>query len=684
MQEAIDKFCSFSKGKVTLEQLSNRFLVEQHKDDLARAHVYFYVSSNKKVENRSKFGIEIKGFGTLLFCSPSVHKNGERYEFFRNEVFSPEISNELLEHVERIVSVSEGSEVNEGYGEKFPLPNEGKLRKGVRHNTLLYHGAKLASDLYNSADENLIFMNLIHINKTKFEEPFDEKEVKRIARDTFNFVDCKRKEEADILNFVERYENENATVKKEKENDKRIFQVNKYSANGMTDLHESIILNGIPLLLYYDAGLGRVITRNEIEEATRILKPPNSEEYAHIPYKFENLEELNEYVEKVKHITMGELYDKCRSLWQLYVDQDNLIITLLTADTIFTYFQDLFSVTHYTEPIGAPDTGKSSAGYVMYSIGYRAVMAGAISSANYYRMLKNIEPGQCVIIEDEGDDISEDPEKIRIIKLGYELEKKIPKTNMNLRSQDQAMFYIYCYKMIIAERSIKEWKAKGLVDRTFTLNFKPGEPRHSIKDVVSNRINKSEEDMKLQRELDDFRKQMLCFRLVHCKDRLPELKTNLRNRDKELTYPILQLFYGSPSSCFQEIRKCLEHFIEQRHGRKRKSLEAALFLVLEGLIVKNAKIEGNEYIANLKTKQIWEEIIKGTKIKGIEPYSNTFVADEFGQLHRNSIIKLICDTFSATLKHKEDGNVLEFKVKTFESFKERYALENEGFRIILN
>ena len=182
MQEAIDKFCSFSKGKVTLEQLSNRFLVEQHKDDLARAHVYFYVSSNKKVENRSKFGIEIKGFGTLLFCSPSVHKNGERYEFFRNEVFSPEISNELLEHVERIVS-------GETVREKFQLPDEGKLKKGVRHNTLLYHGAKLASDLYNSADENLIFMNLMHINKTKFEEPYDEKEVKRIARDTFNFVD---------------------------------------------------------------------------------------------------------------------------------------------------------------------------------------------------------------------------------------------------------------------------------------------------------------------------------------------------------------------------------------------------------------------------------------------------------------------------------------------------------------
>lgn len=157
----------------------------------------------------------------------------------------------------------------------------------------------------------------MHINKTKFEEPCDEKEVKRIAIDTFNFVDGKQRELAEILKFVEDYENENTTDEKGKENDnKRIFQVNKYSTNGMMDLHESIILNGIPLFIYYDTRLGKAITRNEIEEATRVLKPPVSEEYVHIPYKFENLEELNEYVEKAKHITTGELYEKCKSLWR--------------------------------------------------------------------------------------------------------------------------------------------------------------------------------------------------------------------------------------------------------------------------------------------------------------------------------------------------------------------------------
>jgi hypothetical protein len=71
-------------------------------------------------------------------------------------------------------------------------------------------------------------------------------------------------------------------------------------------------------------------------------------------------------------------------------------------------------------------------------------------------------------------------------------------------------------------------------------------------------------------------------------------------------------------------------------------------------------------------------------IKGVEPYANTFITDEFGQLRRNSVIKLICDTFSGVLKHKEEGNVIEFKVRIFESFRERYSLEKEAFRISIS
>ena len=64
---------------------------------------------------------------------------------------------------------------------------------------------------------------------------------------------------------------------------------------------------------------------------------------------------------------------------------------------------------------------------------------------------------------------------------------------MNAGNRRQNWFYPYCYKMILAEKSLSEWKAKGLADRTFTFKCRPGRVRYSIKKVVSETINKSPE-----------------------------------------------------------------------------------------------------------------------------------------------------------------------------------------------
>ena len=69
-------------------------IVEQHKDDLSKAHLYFYSNHEfkKKSSDVTKLGdkiknneipaIEVKGIGEhgIAFCSPSLHKDGARYE----------------------------------------------------------------------------------------------------------------------------------------------------------------------------------------------------------------------------------------------------------------------------------------------------------------------------------------------------------------------------------------------------------------------------------------------------------------------------------------------------------------------------------------------------------------------------------------------------------------------------
>jgi hypothetical protein len=334
-------------------------------------------------------------------------------------------------------------------------------------------------------------------------------------------------------------------VKEPTEKPKREFVTYKYSQLGKGSLHEAVIINGLPLFIKYNQNSKEIELIEKIEENNRILRPPEIEEYPYTLYAFESNDELKEFINKAKIITLDELYIKCKSIFPKYVDQDDHIIILLTADSMWTHFQDLFPTTHYFEGVGTNDVGKSSIGSTFEYTWYRVVKATAISGPNYYRLLGTIEPGQCVIIEDEGDSISEDSDKVKIFKAGNEWDGKVPKINMNSRNQEQKWYYAYCYKMLLAEKSLSQSKARGVVDRTFSGHCKPGNPRYSIKNIVNNKINKNSKCLELYNELLEYRKLMLCYRLVHFKDLLPEVQTGLKNRDNELCNPLLQLFYGT-------------------------------------------------------------------------------------------------------------------------------------------
>jgi hypothetical protein len=74
----------------TLADLSEKTMVEQHLDNRDKAHVYFIVekpltnrgsiSCTRKGEDENPI-IEVKSEGkSYVVCSPSIHKNGCRYE----------------------------------------------------------------------------------------------------------------------------------------------------------------------------------------------------------------------------------------------------------------------------------------------------------------------------------------------------------------------------------------------------------------------------------------------------------------------------------------------------------------------------------------------------------------------------------------------------------------------------
>ena len=247
--------------------------------------------------------------------------------------------------------------------------------------------------------------------------------------------------------------------------------------------YESAISAELPVFIKYENR--KVEAVEYIEENSRIIRPPRKEEYPYPPYEFTTIEEVEEYVNKAKNSNVESLYIKAKDIVLKYVDQEEPIIIILAADIFWSYFQDLFPTTHYINVTGDNETGKSTIGYVFQYTGYRPVKASAISTANYYRTVGIIEPGQSTMIEDEADHIEEDTNKSKILKYTNEYDSRIPKVNMNTKDQNQNWFYGYCLKIIISEKPLDPNKAKGLVERTLTFHCKPAtESIHSIKELL--------------------------------------------------------------------------------------------------------------------------------------------------------------------------------------------------------
>ena len=81
--KAIDELCTRDGEKITLQKMAEKFIVEQHRDCLDRAHIYVYspIPFPQKSAD-SVLGLEVKGSGEhgIAFCSPSTHRDGMPYE----------------------------------------------------------------------------------------------------------------------------------------------------------------------------------------------------------------------------------------------------------------------------------------------------------------------------------------------------------------------------------------------------------------------------------------------------------------------------------------------------------------------------------------------------------------------------------------------------------------------------
>ena len=443
-------------------------------------------------------------------------------------------------------------------------------------------------------------------------------------------------------NVNEDYDNEGF----EKEKHKYIYPTYKYTKNRKDILHEAVIITGLPYFIRYDKESDILVKVEKIEEPSRILRPPSAEEYPYEPYEFVDEAELEYYLNKVKDkaTTKYSLYQRWKSIVKKYNDQDEHKLILVTIDIFWSYFQDLFPTTHYTAAIGDNGSGKSSIGETFEQGAYRCVNLTNPSAPNVFRILGVIEPGQCTLILDEVDKIEESSEMQSILKTGNRNGKRVSKTNTN--SWKLEYFFTYCLKVFLAESSLSQWKSKGVLDRTFGFPTYVGDPPRLIEETIDTQGDP--ERQRLRDELNDLRKLMLIYRMVHFNDSITDIDIGVKGRNIQLCKPYIQLFYDTPAQ--KEVEETLQKFLDTKNEKKSNTIEAILLPIIRKLLSEETRKGDNK----VPVSRIWERIKVdiGGESTGKDP--NECYTD-YGNLYRNTITKIICDKFGAEVKRLHEG-----------------------------
>ena len=465
--------------------------------------------------------------------------------------------------------------------------------------------------------------------------------------------------------------------------------VYKFSNKGLNQLREAVIIEGKPTFIkyYFDETKRFIQNEPKITEVTPNLRPPLAQEYPYNPYEFKTVDEPQIYLQRALKETPDSLLAKIKTQVKRYNDVSDKAATLLSANIFGSYFQDRFSTVHYLFVVGANGTGKSAFGETE-CLGYRAVNVTNATESFWYRIFGTIEYGQVTIIVEEFDRMEEFGQIMAMLKVGYQPNAKVPRMNSDLTKME--FYYPYCFKIAISETSPNEDKARGVLDRSFKIMSYKGTPKYSIKEIRNPQGNL--ERQKLFDDLEDLRKLLLAYRLVHIKDPYKEIDIGVDGRDEELCKPLLQLFHtlGASEETQTDIEKTLQHFLDIKNDRKGDSVEGSVYPIvvdaLSNLGKDYASLDFDEdepkRLKSISTTDLWQQITSsldgnfGEDKDGTIRQPNTYYSDEHGRLYRSWVIGIIRDKFGAEKDHKRKGNDLIFDLDRLDKMKRIY--ENDG------
>jgi Bifunctional DNA primase/polymerase, N-terminal len=215
-KKAIDEICTVSGKTKNLQDLAKTFIIEQHRDNPNKAHIYFYsdipfekkssdvvattATLDQKTSPENIPAFEVKGKAThgIAYCWPSYHKDGHRYEIIgTNEpvVMNPGEAHGFMDHLDAICRkhklkyLKDSSSSVSAYGEYGESDSQGadelfqvdvKIYEGHnRHLAVLRACDSLLRKFHRDFSEDEIREMAWNWNEKHCEPPLDDKEFEK-------------------------------------------------------------------------------------------------------------------------------------------------------------------------------------------------------------------------------------------------------------------------------------------------------------------------------------------------------------------------------------------------------------------------------------------------------------------------------------------------------------------------
>ena len=228
---------------------------------------------------------------------------------------------------------------------------------------------------------------------------------------------------------------------------------------------------------------------------------------------------------------------------------------------------------------------------------------------------------------------------MKIYKNGYTAGFKVFRLDLPIgggRKQDA--YNTFCFKAFAAEKRPDSQKAKGFKTRTLELPCTYGIPKYDISEIVNPAGD--DIDQGLLDELNNVRNSLLIFKLLHQNDRIPNIKLNLQNREKQLFKPLLRVFQDTDT--FKTLLPIVSTFVGEKRQARSHTLTAFLCKLISGLVDKNK----NEGGSALESSAIWEQF--KTELPGGEMIGRfTYNSEEFGEISQKALTAILIDQFDA-------------------------------------